>query len=339
MDVSEFKKVGGRKGSNPGGTYRDPVTDARWYIKQARTKGHALNEKLANELYRKVDVPVPEVHLTELNGKPAIASKIIPGAQLKYVGERKDDRVAELKEHFPADAWLSNFDVVGGGSHSNIIVDKSGIAHRIDQGGALRYKPKGKIKGFFDSKVRELQEMKEPGASAAKAFKNTDKQTELPTAERVASVPTEEIAALVAKYGPARRDSKVKLVNDLVSRRDEIAKKYAPKRISRTRLPTKIPPGSFVLPPDILKALGEGDEEAGAQVIAFMLDLGTYYPRLIRPEAVRDLGHGDLQAGRRVLQAFVRLVRQQYAQQKHTAVHVMQTRSGAPLIIAHNEDI
>jgi hypothetical protein len=64
--------------------------------------------------------------------------------------------IRDLLEHYPADAWLANYDVAGT-HHNNIIVALNNRAARIDNGGALRYRAKGDLKEHFgDDATDEL---------------------------------------------------------------------------------------------------------------------------------------------------------------------------------------
>ena len=91
--------------------------------------------------------------------------------------------------------------------------------------------------------------------------------------------------------------------------------------------------GSFVVPADIPAALGQGNSQAGAEILSGMFK--TRQPRqyaegggvddvpiqasdgefLVDPETVAEIGHGDMKAGHRVLHAFVLKVRREHIQQ------------------------
>jgi hypothetical protein len=98
-------------------------------------RDRTLNEKLVNELYGLAGVPTPDVKLTEWKGHTAIASPIIEGKKLDKFEPREYPHIEDLLEHFPADAWLANYDVAGT-NHNNIIIDPDNRAHRIDNGAA-----------------------------------------------------------------------------------------------------------------------------------------------------------------------------------------------------------
>ena len=110
----------------------------------------------------------------------------------------------------------------------------------------------------------------------------------------------------------------------------------------RDAVPTSVRNGSFVVPADTLSALGEGNSQAGAEILGRMLKTGSYGSDamrgihradgggvevdddgdvpiqasdgefLIDPETVAEIGHGDLKAGYRVLEKFVLRVRKEH---------------------------
>lgn len=68
--------------------------------------------------------------------------------------------------------------------------------------------------------------------------------------------------------------------------------------------------GAFKLPHNAIRALGNGDPEAGLAVADQMFGHHIALGRgTVHPDVVRHLGDGDLVAGRRVLQKFVATLR------------------------------
>jgi len=224
LDVSNFQKTGPQEGSNPGGTYADPVSGAEWYVKSPKTTDHANNEKLANELYKEAGVPVPDVRLTK---DGLVASKIVEGKRLDKMGLDDYSDVKGLQEHFPVDAWLGNYDAIGTGK-DNIIVDADGVAHRIDAGGALRYRAQGKPKTNWGPEVPELKSMKDPDINpdSHDVFHNSDHDLETQSAQRIAEIPGYRIRALVDQYGPPTMAAKEELTATLLKRQKKIADHY-----------------------------------------------------------------------------------------------------------------
>jgi hypothetical protein len=127
------------------------------------------------------------------------------------------------------DAWLANYDVAGT-DHNNIIVDYDNHAHRIDNGGGLRYRAAGNLKEHFGDEVPELEQLQDVKFNkwAAKLFKNVEvgkaDDPSYATPLRVAHVPDTIIRDLVARYGPA--DGQDELADKIIARRDNVAKAY-----------------------------------------------------------------------------------------------------------------
>jgi len=72
---------------------------------------------------------------------------------------------------------------------------------------------------------------------------------------------------------------------------------------------------SFVLPDDVVNALGAGDPKIAGSVIHLIFGLrpftGEGNPLEIDPDMVAEVGHGSLTKGRKVLERFVQIVRRQ----------------------------
>lgn len=231
-----WKKLGESLGEGPGGMFTSPEGQMYYVKTQAvdhpAPKDYRDNEVLANKLYQLAGVPVPDIKTTTYAGRPAIASPIVKGDSLLTFDPSEYANIKGLKEHFAADAWLANWDVIGAGYDApkgNILVDSNNNAWRIDQGGALRYRGLGEQKGNkFGPKVGEIESLKDEqlNPSAAQAFEGHEVQQYDPTATRIANITDKQIAELVAKYGPPSFKDKAKLTQTLVDRRNHIAEIY-----------------------------------------------------------------------------------------------------------------
>lgn len=86
-------------------------------------------------------------------------------------------------------------------------------------------------------------------------------------------------------------------------------------------LPIHVPSGSYVIPADIVSAIGEGNTMAGFQILNDMFGIqkvgeepgaevivagGEY---IISPSTCEDLGEGDIDEGHKVLDDFVKKYR------------------------------
>lgn len=256
MDTAHFKPVSLSKGTMPGGFKVDPATGAEWYVKQAPSLEHAKNEKLTAELYKLFDVPVADVQLTTVGGKPGIASKKIEGVQLGESNIEYRD-IKGLHENYVIDALLGNHDKVGTGpenSLGNVMVDKSGVGWTIDTGGGLTHKGTGakKTSGFTDD-VTELDTMKDPSYShlSAEVFGGVNHQAAMAGAQKIANVSGEDIAKLIELYGPENKYDKMKLMTTLLIRKHKIEQEFGvtprtatnagPKPSEPQPVPTKDP--------------------------------------------------------------------------------------------------
>lgn len=226
--LKDFKKVGPQMGSNPGGLYENAQGE-QFYVKNPKTADHARNEMLAVKLYQAAGTPIPDVKLARFGGKDAIISPIVEGDVLKHVPYPDYAYTKGIHDNFVVDAWLGNYDSVGTGK-DNIVVDPNGVAHRIDMGGALRYRAQGKLKDKFGPKVDELETMKDPSinADAAEVFSGMSYDDLLLGAMKVAKVSDEEIRTLVQKYGPIHQNQKAvdKLADTLIARKQDIIKRF-----------------------------------------------------------------------------------------------------------------
>jgi ADP-ribose pyrophosphatase YjhB (NUDIX family)/DNA polymerase III epsilon subunit-like protein len=166
-DIENWTKVGPKKGSNEGGTFRDQNGND-YYVKEPRSTLHAQNEALAAALYKELQVPAVEVLLGEKNGELRTVSPIVESiGVLGYNPERSV--IEKLQEGFAVDAWLANWDIAGL-TFDNVIIDKDGNPIRVDPGGALMWRAQGEPKGkMFGDVVGEIDtlrsESKAPEAS------------------------------------------------------------------------------------------------------------------------------------------------------------------------------
>lgn len=231
MDVAH--PIGNAKGTSPGGVFTGFTDGIDRYVKQAKSLDHAKNEVLAAKLYELAGVPVAKTELTQLGGKPAVASHMLDGKQLSELDPWEYEHIRNLDEHMAADAWLANGDVIGAGMENpkgNILVThgKAPDATRIDFGGAIRYSGLGKPKPFDKDVEPWLKGLKDEykNPTAAEAFHGHVISPENATAQRIASIPDDQIERLVYQYGPTDMMAKSKLVNTLIARRDGITKAY-----------------------------------------------------------------------------------------------------------------
>lgn len=223
LNPQRLTQVGGQGGSNPGGLYLDQDTGIQWYVKYPDNLEALQNELLAGKLYELAGVNVPELRLITLNGKPALASRIIDGLERTTAANLA--KTAGTMEGFAADAWLANWDVTGL-NLDNLLV-KGGKAYRIDVGGSLLFRAQGTAKGSaFGDFVTELETLLDPkkNAQAAKVFgKITPAQLQAGV-QRILAISDDQIRALVTAYGPPKQQAA--LIKRLIARRNDLAKRF-----------------------------------------------------------------------------------------------------------------
>lgn len=227
-DGRRLVQVGPQKGSNEGGEFLDQSTGIRWYVKYPTSEDIARNEVLAAKLYELAGIDVPELHLIDVNGRKAIASRIVDG-----VRKARPDELAVAAgtaDGFAVDAWLANWDTVGLG-YDNLLL-RAGRAIRIDVGGSLRYRAQGTLKGAaFDDAVSELESLRRPvpnidNSQVVAVFgKLTPSQIEDSVA-RVLRLDEGDIRAIVERFGPLNEKTRRDLADLLIARRATIARRY-----------------------------------------------------------------------------------------------------------------
>ena len=141
--------VGSQMGSQDAFWAKNEATGELFYVKFAndtQKEGHIASEILASKLYKLAGVETPEVIPITLNGKiKALASKQVPN-----LTETTDVKL--LQRGFAADAWLANWDSLLPG---NTMVQGKTLV-KIDNGGALRYRARGRLKEDFGNRPTEL---------------------------------------------------------------------------------------------------------------------------------------------------------------------------------------
>jgi SPP1 gp7 family putative phage head morphogenesis protein len=172
--------------SLPGSTGPKLVEDGvgkQWVMKTADSASGVArlrNEATADEVYRVLGIATPEsgvvgnAKFSEYHDQ----SQTLADWEQTASGPMKEAMRVKIRAGFVADALLANWDVVGL-SKDNIMV-VYGKPVRVDNGGALKYRAQGSLKGSkFTNHVGELDTMRDGhlNPSAASVFKGiTDKE-------------------------------------------------------------------------------------------------------------------------------------------------------------------
>jgi len=227
LDLKDFKKIGDQAGSNWGGLYKNTITKEDWYVKVPASENIARNEVLANKLYEKAGISVPDVRLIKTEKGTGVASKIIKGLKRGTDSQFAKGAYDGLDDGFAVDAWLGNWDVAGA-NMDNLLV-KGGKAYRIDNGGALLYRAQGAPKGTaFGKVVNEIDTLRDASRNpqTAKAFQKLTKAQLKASVKRVTSISDDEIRAMVHEYGPADQKMADDLADTLIERKRYLAKEF-----------------------------------------------------------------------------------------------------------------
>ena len=223
--------VSGKRGSQPGGVYRNSQTGKRAYVKFVGAT-RAKTETLAAALYGVAGVNVPKVSTITFKGEVAVKSDWLEGIKSMSIKEMKNNRA--VREGFVVDAWLANWDVVGTGADNIGNVD--GVTYRIDAGGSLLFRAQGGPKKF-DERVPELKTMRDPNISweGSKVF-GTITEAELQIgAQKVINVSDSQIETLVKESGlpigpikeyPGPDNISQFLIDQLKARRNTIQRRF-----------------------------------------------------------------------------------------------------------------
>jgi hypothetical protein len=227
-DLAPYKKVGGQKGSNEGGTYEDPEGNQA-YIKTPKSELHAQNEVLASALYRALDVPAAEMYMgSGEDGALKVYSPMVPGAEENMQSKLKDpEYLKKLQDGFAVDAWLANWDVAGL-AFDNVVTDENGDPVRVDPGGALLFRAMGAPKGkLFGDKVTELDTLRDAkmNPQSATIFGSMTDEQQKESARKLLDISNEEIGTLVHSV-ISDPETASNLTTTLEARRYDILDRY-----------------------------------------------------------------------------------------------------------------
>jgi hypothetical protein len=217
IDISKWKKIGDRLGSNPGGVHTDESGD-HWYVKHSHTDDHAKNEHAAHLFYKAAGSPVLDYHLIKKDNKLGVATK---WTKKENFDVSNPSHVKEIQKHFGTHAWTANWDSVG------LEDDNQAITHKgmttLDTGGALNYRAMGGPKGdAFGYHVHEFDSLRE---HQPKVFGRMSPKDIVDSVRRVAKVPDEHIHQISQEHGPGTRDERTELGHKMVARKHDLISK------------------------------------------------------------------------------------------------------------------
>lgn len=172
-DPNTLQVVRTLPGSTQPELVRDPTDGALYVRKRPKPGGdplHLAEEATADALYRAAGLEVPAGRLYATPNGPVKLTRFVENAtELGQVKGRDPAlyaaAVEKVKQGFAVDCLYANWDVVGMGKN-NILVDPNGNILRADNGGSLRYRAQGKLKGsLFGNVVGEIQSLRSPSVN------------------------------------------------------------------------------------------------------------------------------------------------------------------------------
>ena len=213
VDVSGWTKVGGQRGSNAGGTFKDQ-SGVEHYVKTPDTPLHAENESLASAMYKLAGVGAADVQVGDDNGQVKTVSKIVQGVRSATARDKK-----AMQSAFVADAWLANWDAV---LNENTLIDSSGNPVKIDVGGSMLFRARGGAKGAqFGNSVGEIDTLRQRNSVYADI---TDAQIK-EQVKALKSITANQIKAQVDAIISDSAQAK-KLADTLIARRQDLIDRY-----------------------------------------------------------------------------------------------------------------
>jgi hypothetical protein len=166
IDVMTLNKYLGGSSGVRAGYYRERLL----VVKQARAgglgelleKGQIIEEYIADSIYSTLGFPTP---FSQIYNKGEYKTSVfVPGKDLNCFpqdSKEYEQIKEEVKKGYVLDCFLANWDVIGT-ARDNIRLGVDGKVYRIDNGGSLRYRARGAVKGSaFASNVVEIDTMKE----------------------------------------------------------------------------------------------------------------------------------------------------------------------------------
>jgi SPP1 gp7 family putative phage head morphogenesis protein len=244
-DPADLVLVGAKtKGSNEGGIYQDKTTGIRYMVKFNGSEDNVRNEVLAGKLYQLAGMEAPDLYSIRVDGRPAIASRMVDG--IKEVGPDELRRVDSVMDGYAVDAWLANWDAIGLSYDNTVLL--GGRALRIDVGGSLRYRAQGGLKGnAFGDAVTEIESLRDPSLNRTsyEVFKNITQDQIEAGVVKVLRTSDDDIRAVVEQYGPLDATERAALAAKLIARKQDLARRY-PAAAARARgneeAPNQAPP-------------------------------------------------------------------------------------------------
>jgi hypothetical protein len=158
-------RVGEQRGSVPGGLYEDRTTGERWYVKFYAEADQARSEWVAIALYRRLGLTTPDVEITTISGRTAIASRWMDG--LRRATAEELSAHPDLPRLWQGAILTKDWDVLGL-ELDNVLIDPNGRLVKLDAGGAFGFRAQGATKSY-DRAIDEVKSLRDPSRNRAAA--------------------------------------------------------------------------------------------------------------------------------------------------------------------------
>ena len=265
-DIMSLVHIKDLPGSTQPTLMEDP-NGKQWVMKKPNSKltpDHLQNEEDANAVYRALGVAVPHSGVADDGGGGKVKlGEYLKGGQDLATWQQgksqteKDLMYKQIQKGFVADCLLANWDVVGL-SNDNIMV-KDGVPYRVDNGGALKYRAQGALKGSkFGTVVGELETLRDKSmnGTAATVFKGISNAEIKGQIEHIVSHAPEITAAIkdpeTKKIVAARISTLLKKSSGGMFDSEPVPpppRKKASDLIKPAPKPATVPTGGNIVPP------------------------------------------------------------------------------------------
>ncbi len=283
------------KGGTAGAVYQDTDTGAKWMVKFNGSEDAVRNEVLASKLYNAAGVEAPDLHAIVIEGKPALASRMVDG--ISEVDAATLAKTASVQEGFAVDAWLANWDVAGMHYDNTVLI--GGRALRIDVGGALRYRAVGGLKGAaFGDVVGEFDSLLDASLNrqSAEVFGRITQEQLEAGAVKVLRTRDEDIRTLVARYGPTDPAEAAALADRIIARKADVARRF-PRAAEIARQADGVAEAPLARPPRVTAAEQGFVEQARANGFGFKTDSGDVEDQMVVVSVGKTAKGGDFTRG------------------------------------------
>jgi hypothetical protein len=219
-------RVGDQLGSVPGGLYEDRTTGERWYVKFYAEANQARSEAVALTLYRRLGLITPDVEITTINGRIAIASRWMDG--LRRATAEELSAHPDLPRLWQGAILTKDWDVLGL-ELDNVLIDPNGRLVKIDAGGAFGFRAQGGTK-IYDRAIDEIKSLRDlsRNRAAAQVFNERFEADVFAEADGIADVKALKRTQVLQMFRQAElpeADAK-ELTATLWARREALIKRY-----------------------------------------------------------------------------------------------------------------